>query len=53
MPKQKKQKKQALEDIDYSLTEFDYDGPVDEKEYTEEEENYEIDYDADDDYDDE
>jgi hypothetical protein len=44
--KNKKKETTEQENINYSLNEFDYDGPVKEEEYVEDEQNIEIDYDA-------
>lgn len=54
MVKEKKQKKTASEadELDYNLTDFDYDGPVTEEKYKEDEADYEIDYDSSDSFDD-
>ena len=49
MTKEEKQKKKGI--LNYNLSDFDYDGPIKEEQYKEDEQNYEIDYDADDDYD--
>jgi hypothetical protein len=54
MTKEKKLKKTASEqdELDYKLTDFDYDSPEQDEKYKEEEDVYEIDYDSSNDFDD-